>query len=184
MSTEVDEDPRRVLVLGGARSGKSAFAESVLSTRVAVQYVATAPAVDDDPEWIARVAEHRARRPPTWSTLESRDLATVCRASDAGAALIDSITAWLTATLDTHRAWQDDPGWRLRVASDVTDLTDAWSGSGRTLVAVSDEVGSGIVPESAAGRMFRDELGSLNQRLAAAADEVWLVTAGIPCRLR
>jgi adenosyl cobinamide kinase/adenosyl cobinamide phosphate guanylyltransferase len=176
--------PRRVLVLGGARSGKSAFAESLLSPDAAVEYVATATSRPDDPDWTERIASHRKRRPVRWTTRETQDLPSVYADSAAPPALVDSITAWLTAILDRNGAWQDSPEWRAHTARDVEHMAESWAASDRHVVTVSDEVGSGIVPESASGRLFRDELGSLNQRLAAAADEVWLVTAGIPLRLR
>ena len=156
-------------MLGGSRSGKSAFAESLLADVPAVEYVATALADPGDVEWTARIAAHRARRPPRWSTLETSDIAGVLR-RDGVPVLIDSITLWLSADLD-------DPGR-------VDDLCAAWHASARRVVAVSDEVGSGVVPASEAGRRFRDALGLLNQRLAAAADEVHLVVAGLSLRLK
>jgi len=159
----------RTLVLGGGRSGKSAFAESLLAGVPAVEYVATAMADPGDVEWTARIAAHRARRPQRWSTLETSDIAGVLR-RDGVPVLIDSITLWLSADLD-------DPGR-------VDDLCTAWHASARRVVAVSDEVGSGVVPASEAGRRFRDALGLLNQRLAAAADDVHLVVAGLSLRLK
>jgi len=159
----------RTLVLGGSRSGKSAFAESLLADVPAVEYVATALADPGDVEWTARIAAHRARRPPRWSTLETSDIAGVLR-RDGVPVLIDSITLWLSADLD-------DPGR-------VDDLCTAWDASARRVVAVSDEVGSGVVPASEAGRRFRDALGLLNQRLATAADDVHLVVAGLSLRLK
>jgi adenosylcobinamide kinase/adenosylcobinamide-phosphate guanylyltransferase len=159
----------RTLVLGGSRSGKSAFAESLLADAPAVEYVATGVPVPGDAEWTARIAAHRARRPPRWSTLETSDLAGVLR-RDGRPVLIDSITLWLAAG-------PDDP-------ARIDDLCAAWRASARRVVAVSDEVGSGVVPASDAGRRFRDALGLLNQRLAAAADDVHLVVAGLPMRLK
>jgi adenosylcobinamide kinase / adenosylcobinamide-phosphate guanylyltransferase len=159
----------RTLVLGGSRSGKSAFAESLLADARAVEYVATAQADPGDAEWAARIAAHRARRPPHWSTLETSDVAGVLR-RNGGPVLIDSITLWLSAAFD-------DPGR-------TDDVCAAWRASARRVVAVSDEVGSGVVPASDAGRRFRDALGLLNQRLAAGADEVHLVVAGLALRLK
>ena len=179
----------RVLVLGGARSGKSAYAESLLSSVRDLTYVATAPTDPDDPEWAERIARHRARRPATWITRETGDLATVLTGSDtpadmARALLIDSVTAWLARVLDECGVWDAKPGADKLLADELDRTVAAWSATRRPVVAVSDEVGGGIVPESVSGRRFRDELGALNQRLAAAADEVWLVTAGLPLRLR
>ena len=173
----------RILVLGGARSGKSAHAETLLRDEPAVDYIATAARTPDDEEWAARIEQHRLRRPAHWTTIETTDLANVL-APGAAAALVDSITAWLTAAMDQAGMWAGEHGADDRLAVSLDDIVDAWAASVRRVVAVSDEVGLGVVPESAAGRAFRDALGVLNQRLAATADEVWLVTAGIPLRLR
>lgn len=162
----------RTLVLGGSGSGKSGFAESLLAGEPVVDYVATARDGGDDAEWSARIAAHRARRPASWRTVEHADVAAVLRAPGP-AVLLDSVTTWLAALLDD-----------ADLPARVTELCDAWSASPRRVVAVSDEVGSGVVPPTAAGRRFRDALGGLNQRLAAAADDVHLVVAGLPLRLR
>jgi histidinol-phosphate aminotransferase len=185
---ETRESPagRRVLVLGGSRSGKSRHAEQLLAAAAPVTYVATAQGDPADPEWTARIDRHRARRPAGWSTAETTDPAKLIHQADAGALLIDSITTWLAQVMDDCGCWSEvrpeDADLRLGDALDT--LIDAWAAAAVTVVAVSDEVGSGIVPATASGRRFRDALGELNQRLAAAADEVWLVTAGIPRRLR
>jgi len=177
---------RRVLVLGGSRSGKSRHAEQLLSGAAAVTYVATAQGDPADAEWTARIERHRTRRPAGWSTAETTDPAKVIHQADAGALLIDSVTTWLAQVMDDCGCWSEvkpeDADRRLDDALDT--LIDAWAAAAVTVVAVSDEVGSGIVPATASGRRFRDALGELNQRLATAADEVWLVTAGIPRRLR
>ena len=162
----------RTLVLGGTRSGKSAFAEALLADAPAVEYVATAAADPGDAEWTARIAAHRARRPPNWHTLESRDVASVLGCAGPPA-LVDSITLWLSAILDD-----------LHLEQRVDELCLAWQATGRRVVAVSDEVGSGVVPMSEPGRLFRDALGRLNRRLAAAADDVHLMVAGLPLRLK
>jgi adenosylcobinamide kinase/adenosylcobinamide-phosphate guanylyltransferase len=162
----------RVLVLGGSASGKSGFAESLLAGEPAVEYVATASAREDDPEWTARIAAHRTRRQPQWRTVEGADVAHVLR-SGGPAVLVDSITTWLGAILDD-----------ADLAGRTADLCTAWSASARHVVAVSDEVGSSVVPPTTAGRRFRDELGRLNQQLAAAADRVYLVVAGLPVQLK
>jgi adenosylcobinamide kinase/adenosylcobinamide-phosphate guanylyltransferase len=174
---------RRVLVLGGARSGKSAYAEALLAHHPAVDYVATAALDPHDTEWAARIAHHRARRPSGWTTVETDDLVAVLTAS-ASPALIDSVTAWLARSMDDCGIWTGRPDADASLAAALDRTVDAWAAASREVIAVSDEVGSGVVPESASGRRFRDELGLLNQRLAAAADEVWLVTAGLPLRLR
>jgi len=162
----------RVLVLGGARSGKSGFAESLLATAPHVEYVATGLVRPDDPDWTERIRTHQARRPAAWSTNETGDLAGVLRATGPPL-LLDSITTWVSARLDAADR-----------ANATDELVAAWTACTREVVAVSDEVGLGVVPATAAGREFRDRLGTLNQRLAAAADEVHLIVAGIPVRLR
>jgi adenosylcobinamide kinase/adenosylcobinamide-phosphate guanylyltransferase len=178
---------RRVLVLGGSRSGKSRFAEEYLGSALAVTYVATAPDYPGDAEWADRVRQHRVRRPVNWSTVETSDPAKILdRAEDGVPVLIDSITTWLSRVMDDCGCWDEElsaeASERLSAALDA--LAGAWAHTGALVVAVSDEVGSGIVPESVPVRRFRDALGELNQRLAAASDEAWLVTAGIPLRLR
>jgi adenosylcobinamide kinase/adenosylcobinamide-phosphate guanylyltransferase len=161
--------PRRVLILGGARSGKSREAERRLAAEPVVTYVATGLPNPADPEWSARIAWHRANRPAHWRTLETLDVAAVLR-SEPGPLLVDCFSLWLAAHLGDEAA--------------ANDLLTAWRDSDCRVVAVSNEVGSGVVPASAAGRAFRDELGRLNARLAATADEVWLMHAGLAQRLR
>jgi adenosylcobinamide kinase/adenosylcobinamide-phosphate guanylyltransferase len=177
--------PHRTLILGGARSGKSAEAERRLADAPAVTYVATYATKtgtgDGDPEWADRVAAHRARRPSHWRTIETTDVARVLRESD-GAILVDGLGLWLTAVLDECGAWTDT-SWRCgdtqtAVSARVDDLLAAWGATAAHVVAVSDEVGMSVVPQTAAGRRFQDQLGLLNQRLAAASDEVLLVVAG------
>jgi adenosylcobinamide kinase/adenosylcobinamide-phosphate guanylyltransferase len=177
-------DTRRVLLLGGARCGKSAAAEA-RATAVAngdpVVYVATAPHRPDDPDWGARVAAHRARRPAHWRTVETAD-PILHLAMDTGVVLIDCLALWLTRAMDDIGAW-DEPAWQAgwaRTALDarVSELVAAWRAAPGYVIAVSNEVGMGVVPASASGRRFRDELGRLNQAMAAASDEVALVVAG------
>ena len=162
----------RTLVLGGSRSGKSAFAESLLADVPAVAYLATATADPGDSEWTARIAAHRARRPAQWATLETTNVAAELHRAGPPV-LVDSVTLWLSAVLD-------EPGLDKR----VDELCAAWLDTTRRVVAVTDEVGSSVVPASEVGRRFRDALGRLNQRLAAVADDVHLVVAGLPLRLK
>lgn len=170
--------PRRTLVLGGARSGKSVSAERLLQAEPTVSYVATglAPGAADA-EWSARVQLHRDRRPPGWITLETTDVAAAVR-SARQPVLVDCLGGWLTALLDDAGAWDDRAGWRARVDEQLDDLLAAWHAAPCAVVAVSNEVGAGVVPASASGRLFRDELGRLNTRLAAASERVLLVVAG------
>jgi adenosylcobinamide kinase/adenosylcobinamide-phosphate guanylyltransferase len=157
------------LVLGGARSGKSAVAEQ-LTARWAVSgraiYVATAVPDPDDADFAARIAEHRSRRPAGWLTEElprGADLAEMLRRLD-GTILIDSLGTWLAGAPD--------------FAVDVDDLVASLTSHLGHLIVVSDEVGLGVHPSSGAGRAYRDAIGELNQRVAAIADQVLLAVAG------
>jgi adenosylcobinamide kinase / adenosylcobinamide-phosphate guanylyltransferase len=182
--------PWRVLVLGGARSGKSERAELRLAGEPEVTYVATGPTgaagpggatgsggTAGDPEWAARVAAHRARRPAWWRTAETTDLAGVL-AETRGALLIDGIGTWLAAAMDECGAWDGAAEAAARLAARIAGLAGAWRQTGAYVVAVSDEAGLGVVPGTPAGRLFRDELGRLNQMLAAESEEAELVVAG------
>jgi adenosylcobinamide kinase/adenosylcobinamide-phosphate guanylyltransferase len=174
---------RRVLVLGGARSGKSERAELRLAGEPDVTYVATGATGAGDSDWAARVAAHRARRPAWWRTAETTDLAGLL-ATARGALLIDGIGTWLAAVLDDCGAWDDrgacdDRGARrTELAGRIAELIGAWRQTSARVVAVSDETGLGVVPATPAGRLFRDELGRLNQALAAESEETELVVAG------
>lgn len=174
------------LVLGGARSGKSAHAEGLLPADRAT-YVATARPDPTDPEWSARIAAHAARRPATWRTVElatPHDLAPLLEKAPADAAplLVDDLATWLTTLLDDSGAWEGAALDRARAEYDR--LADAVAACPAGLVLVSAEVGLGVVPATRAGRLFRDELGSLNAILAARCAEVLLLVAGLPLRLR
>jgi adenosylcobinamide kinase / adenosylcobinamide-phosphate guanylyltransferase len=188
----------RVLVLGGARSGKSVTAERLLSGRREVDYVATGPLPDaDDPEWAERVLLHQQRRPPHWTTLETLELERVLTGSSPGPAgpgpagaridvpvLVDCLSTWLAGVMAEAGLWDGAAGAGKTVAERVDGLVDAWRSTRRHVVAVSNEVGSGVVPATASGVRFRDELGVLNTRIAADCEQVWLCTAGIARRLR
>ena len=171
----------KILVLGGGRSGKSAHAERMLADRTDVTYLATSAPSVGDAEWAARIAVHRARRPERWTTVETTDPADLVR---EGAVLVDSMTTWVTALLDESGAWSEAAGAAERLDASCDALLAAWTTTPAHVVAVSDEVGLGVVPETRSGRLFRDVLGAVNQRLAATADEVWFVVAGLPQRLR
>ena len=172
-------------MLGGIRSGKSRWAESALAESVAadepVRYVATGPKTDADPSWSERVAAHRARRPADWSTVETADVAALLRENTATATLIDDLGGWLTAMLDGRDALATDGA---SVSADIDELLDAISCFGSSLVVVSPEVGLTVVPATASGRRFADELGALNQRLADICDRVVLVVAGQPVNVK
>lgn len=182
--------PGRVLILGGARSGKSTAAEARFSPDSHVRYVAPGRRDPSDDEWESRIRAHQNRRSPHWSTLETSDIADpVASASPDAPVLVDCLTTWLSGRLDRANVWGSDPSpaWPgqdaavAKVRSDIDDLVDAVSNSTGGLVMVSNEVGSGVVPATVSGRLFRDLMGICNAAIADACDEVILVVAG--CQL-
>ena len=174
-----------VLVLGGARSGKSATAEAMLAGRESVHYVATGPlAGAGDAEWDTRVRDHQERRPAHWRTEETLDLDRVLAAPGRTPVLIDCLSTWLARVMDDCGVWSGRAGADQELAGRLGRLVQAWQATRRPVVAVSNEVGSGVVPGTVSGRRYRDELGRLNTRIAAGSREVWLCTAGIAQRLR
>ncbi len=151
----------------------------MLAAHSSVVYLAPGPTTeeDPDPDWALRLAAHRERRPAGWTTVESRDLAGVL-ATAGGPVLVDCLGTWLTGVLDERGLWEAPAA---EVAGIVALLVDAACDALRTrddVVLVTNEVGLGVVPEHRSGRLFRDLLGTVNQRLAAACDEVHLVVAG------
>ncbi|MFE9646647.1 bifunctional adenosylcobinamide kinase/adenosylcobinamide-phosphate guanylyltransferase [Streptomyces sp. NPDC006365] len=183
---DVPDVPRRTLVLGGARSGKSVEAERRLEAFPDVLYVATGGARDGDGEWEARVSAHRERRPGSWRTAETCDLVPLLK-EDGPPLLIDCLSLWLTDAMDSVDAWDDDVwagGGERALRTRVEELTAAVRETRRTVVAVSNEVGSGIVPATPSGRRYRDELGRLNAGFAAECEHVLLVVAGQAVPLR
>lgn len=175
----------KILVTGGVRSGKSTHAESLLAGEPTVTYVAPGPtaADDPDPDWAARIAAHRARRPPSWRTVETHDLAAAL--DDApDAVLVDCLGTWLSAAIDAESGW-DLPGQQVHelVGARLDALVNALEATAATVVLVTNEVGLGVVPEHRSGRLFRDLLGVVNQRVGAVCDEVHLVVAGRVLRL-
>jgi len=163
------------LILGGARSGKSRFAQALAEALPGpLTYIATARALDSEME--DRIIRHQADRGPRWSTVEAPDdlPQAVGSLPDGAVALIDCLTLWLSnrmlAGADMER--------------EIAALVDAIGRSRSTLVVVSNEVGSGIVPETPIGRAFRDHAGRANQAVASAADRVALVVAGLPLWLK
>ena len=173
----------RTLVLGGIRSGKSRWAEAALAESLQadqpVQYLATGQVVETDAAWRKRIAEHRDRRPPHWSTVETDDVAGQLRSLPETPTLVDDIGGWLTATLDKRQAW--DGG---SLSPDLDDLTAAVAEFSSPLVLVSPEVGLTVVAATASARRFSDELGVLNQRLAELCERVVLVVAGHPLPIK
>jgi adenosylcobinamide kinase / adenosylcobinamide-phosphate guanylyltransferase len=175
---------RRTLVLGGARSGKSAHAEGLLPADAAVRYLATGRRRPDDLEWSARIDAHRARRPPNWQTVETGDLAGELGQPTDASVLVDDLATWLTGVLDDAGGWDGGAAELAAAGAQVDALVRAVGGCSTRLVLVSAEVGLGVIPATRAGRLFRDHLGALNARLAEVCDEVLLLVAGIPLRLR
>lgn len=176
--------PRRTLLLGGARSGKSHEAERMLAATAEVDYVATGGTRAGDTEWAERVALHRGRRPTTWTTTESIDVAKLLLSPGSATVLVDCLSLWLAGVLDVAEVWQSAPGSReratslARVEAEIDALVDTVRRTSRTVVLVSNEVGSGVVPEHESGRLYRDLLGRLNARVATECDAVNLVVAG------
>jgi adenosylcobinamide kinase/adenosylcobinamide-phosphate guanylyltransferase len=170
--------PRRTLVLGGVRSGKSLTAERLLGAAPAVTYLAPGDPVDGaDPSWAERVRRHQARRPPTWRTVETTDVAGALQQAGTPV-LLDCLGTWLTAVLGEAGAWDDATDWRPRAQARVDELVAAWRAVQVPVVAVSNEVGSGVVPSHTSGIVFRDWLGRRNQTVGAASERVLLVVAG------
>ncbi|MFC4105532.1 bifunctional adenosylcobinamide kinase/adenosylcobinamide-phosphate guanylyltransferase [Micromonospora zhanjiangensis] len=172
-----------LLVLGGIRSGKSEFAESLVGEHGPVRYVATAPTVSgEDPEWTTRIDDHRRRRPATWTTDEagadpSRLAEIINAARPDETLLVDDLGGWVTVLLDPAHQPADDVATIAELAAAVRDCA-------ARLVLVSPEVGLSLVPVTPLGRAFADALGSANQAVARACDAVVLVVAGQPAWLK
>jgi adenosylcobinamide kinase/adenosylcobinamide-phosphate guanylyltransferase len=186
-------DPELILVLGGARAGKSAYAEQLARDYGShVLYVATAEAKDE--EMRARVKVHQAGRPTTWQTLEAPmgvGQSLLRAAPVADVILLDCITLLVTNVVLAHggevaedMAHQHEAAIHAAVTAEIESLLAAQQQLGLPMVAVSNEVGMGLVPPYPLGRLYRDMLGRANQRLAAAADRVHLLVAGLPISLK
>jgi adenosylcobinamide kinase/adenosylcobinamide-phosphate guanylyltransferase len=162
------------LVLGGARSGKSRYAESLIAVLPPPwAYVATAEAGDH--EMAVRIRTHRARRGPSWRTIEApRDLTAAFAACERMPMLVDCLTLWLSNLMLAD----------AEINAEVGRLEEALAATVAPVVLVANEVGSGIVPDHVLGRKFRDLQGLLNQRIAARADRVVLMVAGLPLALK
>lgn len=163
-------------VLGGARSGKTAYAlgEALRLSQGTLTMIATAQALDA--EMAERIARHQAERGDAWTTIEAPlDLAGAVRGLPPGdVAVIDCLTLWLTNQMMAE----------ADIAAAVADLVEALAQSPAALVVISNEVGQGIVPDNALTRRFRDEAGWMHQKVAAAADRVVAVMAGLPLSLK
>jgi adenosylcobinamide kinase/adenosylcobinamide-phosphate guanylyltransferase len=176
---------RRILITGGIRSGKSRYAETLLGDAAEVTYVAAGPQPDPeaDAEWAARIADHRARRPAHWKTLETSDVAAALR-DTSGAILVDCLGTWLTAVIDRLGTWEQPLArWQGDFQHQLNELMTAWRERRGLEIAVTNEVGWGLVPTYRSGRVFTELLGQVNQGIAAASDEVIMIIAGRALRL-
>lgn len=176
-----------VLVTGGARSGKSSFAETraraLEAAGASVVYLATAPLYPDDAEWQRRLEAHRTRRPAAWRTIEGADIPGIVRAADRDEViLVDCLGMWLTRFLDESALWGSAAATKA-VDAALDEIIDALQATAAVVVIVTNEVGTGVVPETASGRLFRDLLGVANARIAAVADEAVMLVAGRPLPL-
>jgi adenosylcobinamide kinase/adenosylcobinamide-phosphate guanylyltransferase len=173
---DVSRSGKIILVLGGARSGKSAFSESLaISSSLERHYIATSQPFDDEMQ--ARIEQHREQRGEGWVTHEvSLDLPDAIRNVDAGHRIIvvDCLTLWLSNLMMAER---DVPAAGERLAVALQTIRGQ-------VILVSNEVGLGIVPDNKLARQFRDHAGRLHQRIASIADEVFFVAAGLPLRMK
>jgi adenosylcobinamide kinase/adenosylcobinamide-phosphate guanylyltransferase len=186
VSPDLTSSGRLTLLLGGARGGKSAYAlrlaadsESVSGDEVC--FIATAQGLDED--MTSRIARHRSERPAHWRTIEEPcqiDEA-LRQANGVGIVVVDCLTLFVSNWLMRHEDEQECEQFVQRVTRDFLELTRT---SKQTVICVSNEVGLGIIPETRLGRTFRDLLGRVNQDFATAADEVFLLVAGLPLRLK
>ena len=183
---------RLCLVLGGVRSGKSAFAEKLAGNQSAetagrVLYLATG--LPTDAEMEERIRRHRESRPADWTTLEEPlELAdrlgqAMDCAGPPGVVLIDSLDVWLSNMLLEHGD-QDTQDMESSALGQLDRMLDVMAGTTASFFFVSSEVGLSLVPTESLGRRFQDLLGLINQRVAAAADQVFLVVAGIPNQIK
>jgi len=169
---------KSILITGGARSGKSTLAErKALQSCGRAIYIATARIYDGDSEMTDRIAAHKARRDAqAWTDKEApRDLVDALRETDGDMPrLVDCLTLWLTNLMLDGADWQ----------AEIDALIQAIVEQTAPVVFVTNEVGSGIVPENKLGRAFRDAAGQMNQVVAEACDEVWLAVAGHPIKVK
>ncbi len=174
MSAE-ESDRRVVLILGGVRSGKSRYAQQLAASGERVAFIATAEGRDE--EMAERIARHREDRPSTWTTIEvAIDLPQALLQCNGtfDTILVDCLTLWASNLMEHEQQHIE------RITSHIDRLVRTLQKISSTVVLVSNEVGSGIVPDNEMGRAYRDVLGGINQRVAAVADEVLLLVAGCP----
>jgi adenosylcobinamide kinase / adenosylcobinamide-phosphate guanylyltransferase len=168
-----------ILITGPSRSGKSEWAEALVQRTIQpITYIATAVHTLDDPEWEARIVQHRQRRPTSWKVLELNQelISYLQQQQDATSSLlIDSLGTWLASWLE-----ESEEDWE-RIATAFIDTLTNYKGS---IVLVSEEVGWGVVPVYPMGRLFRDRLGTLNRKVGLIAEEVYLVVSGYALDLK
>ena len=174
-----------ILILGGARSGKSAYAERLARERRGeVLFVATATAGDE--EMARRIAAHRATRPDTWRTLEAPQgvaAAVATSGDDAPTVVLDCVTLLVSNLLLAHEAAGEEAIGRA-IDAEIDALLEQIAAGTATWIVVSNEVGMGLVPPYPLGRAYRDLLGRVNARIAARADRAYLLVAGLPLDLK
>ena len=180
-------DKEIILILGAARSGKSAYAEQLaMDSGATVLYVATATA--GDAEMAARIAAHRSARPATWRTLEAplhvgQHLQENIHAADF--ILIDCITLLANNVLFSLPEPVSEDVYQAALGQEISEIIHAYESSpAKTLAMVSNEVGLGLVPAYEQGRLYRDALGRLNQQIARQSQTVWLMVAGLPIKVK
>ena len=186
MSETLTRGGRLILLLGGARGGKSAYALKLVRDRERtfgdeVCFIATAEGLDEDMN--ARIARHRTERPTHWRSIEEPyqiDEA-LQKANDAGIVIVDCLTLFVSNCLMRHENAHECEQFVRRTTRKFLELAQARA---QMVICVSNEVGLGIVPDTLMGRVFRDLLGRVNQDFAAAADEVYLLVAGLPLQLK
>ena len=171
------------LVTGGARSGKSRYAEELVrSFGGEVAYIATLEAGDE--EMARRIERHKSRRPCSWRTVEvTTEVARTIAGSGEPVILLDCLSGWVSNSLLAHEG-DGEEAFSSTMTGAVDELLEVVRESGKAVVVVTNEVGSGVVPAHRLGRWYRDALGMANQRVAAAADAVCLLAVGIPLVLK
>lgn len=180
MPAETERRTKSVtLVLGGAQSGKSYYAQQLASGIGRVTFIATARR--SDAEMRKKIDRHRRARPVSWKTIEAPvDLhkAIRCESQNADVLIVDCLTVYVDNVVDARKNRKSDAGEHIEAVCDAIRASKA------SIVAVSNEVGSGIVPEYRSGRVYRDLLGQMNQRVAQIADRVVLMVAGLPVTIK
>lgn len=163
------------LITGGARAGKSRFAQKRALALFGLRVSVIATAEPNDEEMRLRIARHKAERPPSWETLEEPlEVGGAFSRAENDAVLLDCVTLWVANLMGA--------GWKVEAA--VEDLLSRFHSGGRRLIVVSNEVGLGLVPEQPLARSYRDQLGMVNQMLAGEASEVWFMVSGLPLHIK